>query len=72
MAGGITVAAKELARSGRGAGARIEQRNIRFAAAECAVYEWKLTNHGGDKSETEAGFGDDQEARQAGARHNIT
>src|SRR5208283_3395296 len=55
MARGITVATKQFTGSGRGAGTRIEQSDIGFAAAEGAVNKREVANHGSEKGETEAG-----------------
>ena len=67
----VGVAAQKFSGSGRSAGARIEQGDVDLAFGERAVDERQVADDRGEESETEARFGDDQGASQAGARDNI-
>src|SRR6266446_1520928 len=71
VASRVSVAPKQLARSGGRARTRIQQRNIYLALRERTVDEWQVANNGGKKTKPKAPFGDYQRTRQRRVRDDI-
>ena len=72
LAGLVAVAAEKFAGGGRRACAGVEKGDIHFAFGEGAVDEGKVTDDGGEKTESETGFGNDEGAGEGSARDDVT
>src|SRR5216683_484349 len=68
---GVGMAKQQFAGGWRCAGAGIEKGDIDLALGERAVDERQVANDCGKKTETEAGFQNDQRAGQAGTRNDV-
>src|SRR4029077_19712309 len=67
----VAVPAQKLAGGGWGPSARVQQGDFNFALRERTVNERKIADDSGQEAETKAGFGDDQDVREHGAREHV-
>lgn len=66
FAAGEGVATKEFGGAGWRTGAGVKERDVDFAAGECAVEDGEVPDDEGDKAEADAGFQHEQAAREPG------